>query len=158
MTCGILLSWPQPWKHQILTSRPPGNSLKFAVFFSILSFSAYIFFDISYSPWWASQVTLMVKNLPANAGDKRDAGSIPGWGRAPGGGHSNPLQYSRLENPMDRGVWWAMVHRVTKSWTHLHSPWTTSIILLVSLLVNEISWYMTNIHLCVSYCFNFWKL
>ena len=69
-----------------------------------------------------SQVVLVVKNLPANAGDKRDAGSIPGWGRAPGGGHSNPLQYSLLENPMDRGVWWAMVHRVTKSWTHLHSP------------------------------------
>ena len=55
-----------------------------------------------------------VKNLPANAGDIRDTGSIPGSGRAPGGGHGNPLQYSCLENPMDRGVWWATVHRVTK--------------------------------------------
>ena len=52
----------------------------------------------------ASQVALEVKNLPANAGDARDAGLIPGWGRSPGGGHGNPLQYSCLENPMDRGV------------------------------------------------------
>ena len=64
---------------------------------------------------WASQVVLVVKNQPVNAGDLRDASSIPGWGRVPGGGHSNPLQYSCLENPMDRGAWWATVHRVTKS-------------------------------------------
>ena len=50
----------------------------------------------------------MVKNPPANAGK---AGSIPGSGRSPGGGHGNPLQYSWLENPMDRGAWWAIVHR-----------------------------------------------
>ena len=61
----------------------------------------------------------MVKNLPANAGDVRDAGLIPGSGRSPGGGHGNPLQYSCLENPMDREAWWATVHRVTKSWTRL---------------------------------------
>ena len=61
----------------------------------------------------------MVKNLPANAGDIRDASSIPGWGRSPGGGHGNPLQYSCLENPMDRGSWQATVHGVTKSWTRL---------------------------------------
>ena len=53
----------------------------------------------------------MVKNLPANAGD---AGLIPGLGRSPGEGNSNPLQYSCLENPIDRGVWWAPVHEVTK--------------------------------------------
>ena len=47
----------------------------------------------------------MVKNLPANAGDTRDTGLIPGLGRSPGGGHGNPLQYSCLENPMDRGAW-----------------------------------------------------
>ena len=47
----------------------------------------------------------MVKNPPANAGDTRDAGSIPGWGRSPGEGNGNPLQYSCLGNPMDRGVW-----------------------------------------------------
>ena len=56
----------------------------------------------------------MVKNLPANAKDIRDVGSIPRSGRSPGGGHGNPLQYSCLENPMDRGDWWATVHRVTK--------------------------------------------
>ena len=51
---------------------------------------------------WASQVALVVKNLPANAGDIRDSGWIPGLGRSPEGGHGNPLQYSCLENPMDR--------------------------------------------------------
>ena len=59
----------------------------------------------------------MVKNLPANAGDLRDANLIPGWGRSPGGGHVSPLQYSCLENPMDRGAWQATVHRVAQSWT-----------------------------------------
>ena len=59
----------------------------------------------------------MVKDQPANAGDGRDARLIPGSGRSPGGGHGNPLQYSCLENPMDRGPWQATVHRVTKSWT-----------------------------------------
>ena len=53
----------------------------------------------------ASQVALVVKNLPADAGDVRDVGLIPGLGRAPGGGHGNPLQYSCLKNPMDRGAW-----------------------------------------------------
>ena len=61
----------------------------------------------------------MVKNPPANAGDIRDAGSIPESGRSLGGGHGNPLQYSCLENPMDRGVWWATVHGVAKSQTGL---------------------------------------
>ena len=60
----------------------------------------------------ASQVALVVKNPPANAGDIRDAGLVPGLGRYPGGEHGNPLQYSCLENPMDRGVWQAAVHRV----------------------------------------------
>ena len=53
----------------------------------------------------------VVKNPPLDAGDIRDVGLIPGWGRSPGGGHGNPLQYSCLENPMDRGVWQATVHR-----------------------------------------------
>ena len=66
---------------------------------------------------WASQVVLVVKNPPANAGDRRDAGLTPGLGRSPGGGHGNPLQYSCLENPMDRGALQARVHRVAKSWT-----------------------------------------
>ena len=55
----------------------------------------------------ASQVALVVKNPPANAGDIRDMGSIPGLGRSPGGGHANSLQYYCLESPMDRGAWWA---------------------------------------------------
>ena len=66
-----------------------------------------------------SQVALMVKNSPANAGDIRDTGLIPGFGGSPGGGHSNPLQYSRLENAMDRGAWWAMAHGVAKNQTQL---------------------------------------
>ena len=59
----------------------------------------------------------MVKSLPANAGDLRDEGLIPGLGRSPGGGNGNPLQYSCQENPMDRGAWWATVHVVAKSQT-----------------------------------------
>ena len=66
-----------------------------------------------------SQVALVVNNPPANVGDIRDAGSIPGSGRSPGGGHGSPLQYSRLENPMDRGAWWATAHRVTQHRTRL---------------------------------------
>ena len=67
----------------------------------------------------ASQVALVVKNPSADAGDLRAAGSIPGLGRSPGRGHGNSLQYSCLENPMDRGAWRAPVHRVTKSRTQL---------------------------------------
>ena len=66
-----------------------------------------------------SQVALMVKSLPAKAGDIRDAGLIPGSGRSSGGGHGNPLQYSFLENPTDRGARRATVYRVTKSQTQL---------------------------------------
>ena len=65
----------------------------------------------------ASQVALVVKNPPANAGDTRDAASIPGSGRSRGGGHDNPLQYSCLEDPMDRGAWGATVHGIGKSQT-----------------------------------------
>ena len=72
-----------------------------------------------HAPIWAFQVDLVVKNLPASAGNLRDMGSVPGSGRSPGGGHSNPLQYSCLKNPMDRGAWQATVHRVEKSRTQL---------------------------------------
>ena len=61
----------------------------------------------------------VVKNQPAYVGGTRDADSIPGLGRSPGGGHGNPLQYSCLENPRDRGAWWAAVHGVAKSRTRL---------------------------------------
>ena len=65
-------------------------------------------------PRWSSNV-VVVKNLPVNAGDIRDVGLIPGLGE----GNGNPLQYSHLENPMDRGDWQAAVHGVTESWTLL---------------------------------------
>ena len=63
----------------------------------------------------ACQVEQVVKNLAANAGDIRDTGSILGSGRLAGGGQGNPLQYSFLENPIDRGAWWATVYRAAKS-------------------------------------------
>ena len=61
-----------------------------------------------------SQVALVVKNLPSSAGDRGHVDSIPWSGRSPGGGHGNPFQCSCLENPMDRGAWWAVVQRVAK--------------------------------------------
>ena len=64
--------------------------------------------------WWTSQVVLVVKNTPASARDVTDMGSIPETGRSPGEGNGNPLQYSCLENPMDRGGWWA----IYSSWGH----------------------------------------
>ena len=64
-------------------------------------------------------MAIVVKNLPANAGDVRDVGSIPGLGRSSGGGNGNPLQYSCLGNPMDRVAWWATAHGVTKNQTRL---------------------------------------
>ena len=67
----------------------------------------------------ASQVALVVKNVPVSAEDLTDVVLIPGWGRSPGGGHGNLLQYCCLENPMDRGAWWATVHGVTRSWIQL---------------------------------------
>ena len=81
------------------------------------------------SPWvcWGSQIALVVKNLPANAGDTRDVRSIPGLGRSPGVGNGNLLQYSCLENSVDRRAWWATVQGMSKSqtqlsdWTHTHT-------------------------------------
>ena len=68
---------------------------------------------------WASQVALVVENLPANEADMRDTGLVPGSGRSPGGGHGNLLQYSCLENPMERGAWQAVIHGVAESQTQL---------------------------------------
>ena len=77
-------------------------------------------------PWW-----LGGKESLSNAGDIRDTSSIPGSGRSPGGGHDNPPQYSCLENPMDRGAWWATVHRVSQNWSDQHFHFT----------VMNIKWY-----------------
>ena len=71
-------------------------------------------------------MALVVKNLPAQAVEVRDVCLIPGLGRSPGGGHRYPFQYSCLENPVDRGAWWATVRRVTKSWTQLQQLSTHS--------------------------------
>ena len=71
----------------------------------------------SYALTRASQVRLVVQNLPTRAGDIRDASSTPGSGRSPGGGNRNPLKHSCLEHPMDRDPWRATVHRVAKDWT-----------------------------------------
>ena len=68
---------------------------------------------------WASRGALVIKNLPVRAGDIRGGSLIPGSVRTPEGGNDNPLQYSHLKNPMDRGTWQAMVHRVPKSQTQL---------------------------------------
>ena len=72
----------------------------------------------------------MVKNLPANTGDVRVGGSILELRRSLGGGYGNPLQYSCLENPIDRGAWWATVHGVAKSWTQLSNFTHTHKVLL----------------------------
>ena len=75
----------------------------------ILICSAFLMILSTCIPSRASQVALVVKNPPANAGDVRDLGLIPGSGRAPGAGNGNPLEYSCLENPMDRGTWRSIV-------------------------------------------------
>ena len=97
----------------------------------------------------ASQVALVVKNPPVNSGDIRDAGLIPGSGRSPGGRHDNPLQYSCLENPMDRGAWQATVHRVTKSQTQLKRLSSHTHTLLVHLWNGTcvICLFLSNYHL-----------
>ena len=70
-------------------------------------------------------MALVVKNLPGNAGDTRDVGWISGLGRSPGVGNGNSLQYSCLENSMDRGAWQATAHGATKSWTQLSTQTQT---------------------------------
>ena len=89
-----LLSW---WCHLIISS-------------SATQFCCLQIFRTPGLPRWSSGK----ENLPANAGAAGDIGSIPGWGRSPGRGHGNPLQYSCIGNPTDRGAWWATVHEVAK--------------------------------------------
>ena len=82
--------------------------------FFLMNYKFYVLFLLFY---WASQVVLVVKNLPANAADISETGSIPGSRRSPGRGHGDPLQYFCFENFMDREAWEAIVHRVTKSYS-----------------------------------------
>ena len=85
----------------------------------------------------------VVKNLPANAGDTRDAGCISGFGRFPGVGDVNPLRYSCLENSMDRGAWQAAVYGIAKSWTQLsdwpHTPHTCICVAITTLRIQNSS-------------------
>ena len=91
-------------------------------------YKTYLFFYYL-SSHRASHMVLVVKNPPTNAGDLRDTGSIPRLRRHPVEGHGNPLQYSCLENPMDRGDWWAIVHGVAKSQTRLKQLSTQPLII-----------------------------
>ena len=88
----------------------------------------------------ASQVVLVVKNPLTNAGNIRHVGLIPGSGRSPGGGHGHPLQYSCLENPMDRGSWRATVHRITKSHTQRLSIHTHAHVNCISIKLGGKTW------------------
>ena len=86
-------------------------------------------FQLFATLWTQARYGAVVKNLPADAGDTRDMGSMPGLGRSPGEGNNNPLQYSCLENPMNRGAWRATVHGVAKSrtWLSEHTAHKSSI-------------------------------
>ena len=112
----VLVPWIRIW-----SLRPvPGTELKFLDFLSVKGERRVLLLISPFKPYLrASQVVLVIKGPPANAGDIRDMGSIQGWGGSLGGGHGSPLQYSCLENPMDRGAWWAIVHRVAKNQTQL---------------------------------------
>ena len=88
----------------------------------------------------ASLVAQRLKHLPAM---RWDPGLIPGSGRSPGEGNGNPLQYSCLENPMDRGVWWAPVHGVAKSWTWLNDFTFTFTTLLKMAYIQK--WWRTQL-------------
>ena len=87
---------------------------------------------------WGFQVAQVVKNPPANAGDMRDTGLFPESGRSPGGGHGNPLQYSCLEIPVDRGAWWATVHGEAKSRTCLKPLGCTGSVMPVTQIIYQI--------------------
>ena len=88
------------------------------------------------------RVALVVKNPPANAGDVRDMGSIPGLGKSPGAGQGNLLQYSCLENPTDRGAWQATVRRVAKSWTQLKQLSVHAYIYTINKILYYASWWL----------------
>ena len=93
----------------------PGSSVHGIFQARVLEWDAIAFsvMEVPTELFGPSQVVLVVKSLPANAGNIRDVGLIPGSGRSPGEGNGTPLQYSCLENPMDGGAWWAVVHGVT---------------------------------------------
>ena len=109
---------PYPGRHHVLEEGPECQCAQWAEFF-YKSGEACCMVDVIYIQAVGNWVALLVKNLPADAGDARDSSLIPGLGRFPGGGHSDPLQYSCLENPMSREACQTTVHRVAESWTQL---------------------------------------
>ena len=108
---GGLMGWEK--------SQRPGLTLPSQVY--TFSFFSHHLYDSSPldTPFSFPRWHQVIKNPPGDAGDVKDMGSILGLGRSPGGGHDSPRRYSCLENPMDRGAWWATVHRVVKSQTRL---------------------------------------
>ena len=117
-----ILAWGIPWteepcKLQSMGLQRVGHDWTHT-HIQVKNHSLFVRNDIN-ALYGTSQVALVVKNLSANAGKIRDEDSIPGLGRSPGEGNDNPLQYSCLVNPMDKGTWQATVHGVAKSWTWL---------------------------------------
>ena len=104
----------------------------------------------------ASQVVLVVKNPPANAGDIRDADSFPGSGRSPGGGNGNTLQYSSLENPKGRGTWWVTVRRVAKSQTRLKPLSTHTCTYLQVSIYHYVVFLYNSVSMCMYIYIFFW--
>ena len=111
-THSSILAWKIPWTEE------PGRLQSMGSQKSRTQLSDFTYL-LTYSEGRASQVALVVKNCLPMQVEVRNVGLIPGSGRSPGRGHGNPLQYSCLENPIDRVAWWATVHRVAKSWTRL---------------------------------------
>ena len=114
--------WTFPWSSEVMDRRKPDRT-QMGQTGPVFFFSCFPSLGQNKGNLWGfpgnAEVTTQgaVKNPPANAGDTGDMGSIPGSGRFPGGRHRNPLQYSCLENPMDRGAWKATVFRFAKSQT-----------------------------------------
>ena len=114
---GIMLIIIQPLQNLLNGLPSPSHSCGQSLCVSCSVLKVHLFLHVSLF-WGNFPGGLVVKNLPANAGD---VGSIPGWGRSPGEGNGNLLQYSCLENSMDRGAWQVTVHGVAKSWTWLNN-------------------------------------
>ena len=105
-----------------------------------------IYISNYFTVFWASQLMLVLKNLPDNPEEVRDVGSIPGLRRSPGGGHGNPFQYSCLENPVDRGAWRATAPRLAKSWTRL--KWLSMHTHLNSVMLKKLTGSKKNLITC----------
>ena len=128
MACKIWPCLPLQYFSCIFSPSLPTYSKFHLIYSKESNFFLAVCFHIWFSLFlWASQVALVVRNRPVNAGDVRDMGLIPGSGWSPGGRHGNPLQYSCLETPMDTGAWRATIHRVTKSRIRLKQLSTHSV-------------------------------